>query len=89
MISTLYQAGAKEKALALANESFKSFTDELSYLFSLPGQFRRSGDVDDELQRNLFFMQKLQRSFQSFGEDELTKKVDASMQEYYKKYTGQ
>ncbi len=89
MLNTLYQAGAKEKAMALANESYKSYTDELAYLFSLPKQFRQSGDVDDQLQRNLFFLQKLQRSCQSFGEEDLTKKIDASMKEYYQKYSGQ
>jgi hypothetical protein len=89
MLTTMYQADAKDKAMALANESYKSYIDELAYLFSLPKQFQRSGDVDDQVQRNLFFLQKLQRSSQSFGEEELTKKIDSSMQEYYKKYSGQ
>jgi tetratricopeptide (TPR) repeat protein len=88
MINTLYQAGAKEKASKLAEESFKSYNDMIAYLLSLPKKFQKSGDVDDELQRNLFFMQKLQRICQSFKADVLEKKINGTMQEYFKRYSG-
>ncbi len=88
MINTLYQAGAKEKASKLAEESFKSYNDMIAYLLSLPKKLQKSGDVDDELQRNLFFMQKLQRICQAFKVDVLEKKINDTMQEYFKRYSG-
>jgi len=87
MINTLYQAGAKEKAKKLSEESFKSYSDMIAYLLSLPKKFQKSGDVDEELQRNLFFMQKLQRVCQAFKVDDLEKKINDTMQEYYKRYS--
>ena len=86
MINTLYQAGATEKARAKANEAFNSFEDMLGYLFSLSPRFRNSGDVNDEMQRNLFYLQKLERIASAAGDEETAKKAGDTLEEYYNRF---
>ncbi len=88
MITTLYQAEAKEKASAMAGDAFRTFDQSLSYLMGLPALFQRSGDVADEIQRNMFFMQKLERTCRSFGDEALSKQIGEAMQGYFLRYQG-
>jgi len=86
MINTLYQAGATEKAREKANEAYKSFEDMLSYLFSLAPRFRNSGDVNDEMQKNLFYLQKLERIASAAGDNETAEKAGNTLEEYYNRF---
>jgi tetratricopeptide (TPR) repeat protein len=86
MINTLYQAGATEKAREKANEAFNSFEDMLGYLFSLSPRFRNSGDVNDEMQKNLFYLQKLERIATAAGDEETAKKAGDTLEEYYNRF---
>jgi hypothetical protein len=86
MIETFYLTGAKEKATKIARDAFKSLDDMVAYMTSLPAQYQLSGDVTDEIQRDLFYLQKLQRTCNNHGDKELADKINSVMQEYYKKY---
>ena len=86
MIGTLYQAGATEKAKEKAKEAHDSYVDMLGYLFALNPRFRNSGDVSDEMQKNLFYLQKLQRLASAAGDTETAAMAESSLDTYYDKF---
>lgn len=88
MINTCYQAGAKEKAGALAEDAYKTFNEMLAYLTTLPSHFQRSGDVNEEIQKNMFYLQKLERTCKAFNDEERARKAGDTLQEYLKNVTG-
>jgi len=86
MVNTLYLAQATEKAHELAQKSLSSYTDMLGYLFALKPRFRNSGDVNDEMQRNLFYLQKLERIASTAGDEAMAEKAGATLEEYYSRF---
>ena len=86
MISTLYQAGAMEKAREKALEAHDTYVDMLSYLFSLNPRFLNSGDVSDEMQKSLFYLQKLERIALAGGDEETAEKAGSSLETYYNRF---
>ncbi len=83
MIETLYKAKATQKADQLAEESIRSYEDMLAYLFTLPPRLQVSGDVTDEMQKNLFYLQKLERIANAGGSTGTGEKARTIMEEYY------
>ena len=88
MINTLYEAGAIEKAREKAMDAHHAFTDMLGYLFSLNPRFRNSGDVNDEIQKNLFYLQKLERIARAAGDEDTADKAGGSLEEFYNRFLG-
>ncbi|OQB79829.1 MAG: hypothetical protein BWX87_01827 [Bacteroidetes bacterium ADurb.Bin123] len=89
MINTLYQSGATEDASAMAEEAYRSFEQMLAYLMSMPDHFLVSGDVNEEIQRNFFYLQKLERTCRASGDAELSARITKTIEEYLRKYPGQ
>jgi tetratricopeptide (TPR) repeat protein len=75
MAETYYRAGAKEKGEKILNTALNTFNDDLGYYASLGRKYYSAGDVNDEIQRSLFFLQKLERAARNGGNTELAKKV--------------
>lgn len=88
MINTFYKAGAKDKASKIADNAYKSFNQMLAYLINLSPQYRISGDVNEEIQRSLFYLQKLGAICKSYGDVAMADKSDKSLREYYSRYQG-
>jgi len=88
MINTFYKTGAMEKASRVADGAYKSFNDMLAYLLSLSPEFRMSGDVNEEIQRNLFYLQKLGNTCRSYGDKPLADKSEKTLADYLKRYQG-
>ncbi len=88
MLNTLYQTGATEKASARAAEAFRTFDEALGYLMGLPPAFQNSGDVADEIQRNLFFLQKLERTCRNHADEQNAGKLSEALQGYLLKFQG-
>ena len=88
MINTLYEAGAIEKAREKAMDAHHAFTDMLGYLFSMNPRFRNSGDVNDEIQKNLFYLQKLERIARAAGDEDTADKAGGSLEEFYNRFLG-
>jgi hypothetical protein len=86
MLSTLYLAKATEKADHLAETFLQSFDDMLAYLFALPPRFQVSGDVTDEMQKFLFYLQRLERVTSSAGSEEIAEKAGESLENYYNRF---
>ncbi len=89
MVATLYEAGAFDKANALAEACYQSYGDVLAYLFTFDRFHLNSYDVSDEIQRNLFYLQKLERISAVFANDEMAEKAGNTLEEYYNRYIGQ
>ena len=80
------QAGAKDKAIDLFETAYANFDDELSYYFSLKQEMLLSADISEEIQRNLFYLQKMERAMRAVGETELADKYGKSLQTYFDRY---
>ena len=89
MLQTLYQTGAKEDAGKFAEGAFKTFSEMLAYLMSQPTHFQISGDINEEIQRNIFYLQKLERTCTNFGDTTIATRVTGTLNEYIRKYQGQ
>jgi hypothetical protein len=81
-----YAAGAPEKARAAFEEAVATFDDELSYFFSLDRKFRQS--VNEEIQRNLFYLQRMERTARNNGDSELSAKIGETLQKHFESYNS-
>jgi hypothetical protein len=88
MLNTFYKSGAKEKASAIGEKAYQSFNSLVAYLMSLPAEYRVSGDVSEEIQRSLFYLQKLESTCASFGDKTLADKSGKAWREYLSRYQG-
>lgn len=86
VINTLYMAGAKEKAAQMTRSAFGMFNDELSYFFSLSPRQMNSQDVGEEMQRNLFFLQKMERTCRIHGDNALADEIGKAMQDHFGRF---
>jgi len=86
IINTLYMAGAKEKAAQMTRSAFGMFNDELSYFFSLNPRQMNSQDVGEEMQRNLFFLQKMERTCRMHGDNALADEIGKAMQDHFGRF---
>lgn len=89
MIATLYSAGARDKAARHTEEALRTFSANLSYLMSLPVSFQLTGDVNEEIQRNLFYIQRMERTSRAMNDNVTADKLVASLNEYISRYPGQ
>jgi len=81
-----YAAGAPEKARAAFEEAVATFDDELSYFLSLDRKFRQS--VNEEIQRNLFYLQRMERTARNHGDSELSAKIGETLQKHFESYNS-
>jgi hypothetical protein len=88
MINAFYKTGAKEKASKVAEAAYKSFNEMLAYLVSMPADYRISGDVNEEIQRTMFYLQKLGGICNSYSDTALAEKSQKTLQEYLSRYQG-
>lgn len=49
-------------------------------------RFTNSAAVNEEIQRNLFYMQRIERTARNFEETELQEKIEASMRKHFETY---
>jgi len=80
------RAGAKQKAIELFESAYTSFNDELNYYFSLRPDLLLTAGIGEEIQRNLFYLQKMERAVRGAGEKELAEKYGKTLQSYFDKY---
>ncbi len=85
LASSYFKAGANEKGTMLLEQAFGIFDNELDYFFALKPKFRLS--LSDEIQRNIFYMQIIERTARTHGQTELSQKVGKAMETYFSKFT--
>ena len=82
------KTGAVDKGLAVLEKSYSIFDDELSYFFSLQRKFVQTKSVNEEIQRDIFYLQIMERTARENGQIEFAQKVGQSMQDYFAKYSA-
>jgi len=80
LASSYYRAGAKEKGKAVMEQILEIYNDELGYYFSLKPKFIQTKSVNEEIQRNLFFIQRMERTVRSYGDTEFANVIGEAFQ---------
>jgi MFS family permease len=88
LADSYFKAGATEKGLNALSDAYSIFDDELSYFFSLKPKFIQTEGMNEEIQRDIFYLQIMERIARSNGQTEFAKKVADSMQAYFARYSG-
>ena len=88
LIENYYRAGAPEKGKKFLQDAFESFDDELNYFLSLNRKFLQAQSINEEIQRNLFFVQRLERIARDYGDTELSQKIGETMKKHFETYNA-
>lgn len=80
LAASYYDAGATEKGKELMQNAFNEFNDELDYFFSLKPKFINEQSVNEAIQRNMFYMQKIERTARNNGDTEFAQQVAETVQ---------
>ncbi len=86
LVENYYNAGAMEKGKAAVEKAFAVFDNELGYFFSMDPRFINDPSVNEEIQRTLFYMQKIERMARTNGDTELATKIGEAVQAHFEKY---
>ena len=80
-------AGAVDKGKEMIETAFSNYDEELGYFFSLDRKLLSTRSVREEIQRNLFYMQRMASTTTEKGLTELANKINTTMQEHFKRYS--
>ena len=86
LAETYMAAGASDKAMAIVETEYDIYNDELGYFLSLDAELRNTEDVNQEIQKALFYFQRMERMAQLNGDEELAQKINETFQLHYQKY---
>ncbi|PIF05169.1 MAG: hypothetical protein CSA36_08115 [Draconibacterium sp.] len=86
MAGSYFRAGATDKGLNILENAFNVYNDELDYFFSLKPKFLKSAGISEEIQRDMFYLQIIERAARTNGQTELAKKAGDAMETYFGKY---
>ncbi len=82
------KAGATEKGIQMLENAYTGFNDELNYYLALDTRYRLTQDVMEETQRDLFYLQTMERIAKSSGQTEFAKKVGETLQAHFRNYSN-
>jgi hypothetical protein len=80
-------AGAVDKGKEMIETAFSNYDEELGYFFNLDRKLLSTRSVREEIQRNLFYMQRMASTTTESGLTELANKINTTMQEHFKRYS--
>ena len=88
LVDSYYKAGAADKGRAVIEKAMNIYNNELDYFFSLQPKFLQTKDINETIQRDLFYLQRMQQIARSNGDTELAKKVTEITQAQFQKYSS-
>ena len=88
LAETYFAAGAAEKGKEMVETAFGIYNNELGYFLSLGPGIRNTQDVNEEIQRDMFYLQKMERMVRISGDTELSQKINETLQMYFEKYNA-
>jgi hypothetical protein len=88
LVESYYEAGANEKGKLLVEDAYAIFEDELSYFLSLNRKFLQTPGINEEIQRNLFYLQRLERMTRNYNDTELSQTIGESARKYIQMYNS-
>lgn len=86
MMESYFDAGAFDKGKTMAQKTFYACDDELGYIVSLDKAHIAAQDMIEEIQKDLYYMQKIELAVRSAGDEEFANTVSETLQEYYNMY---
>jgi hypothetical protein len=81
-------ADAPEKGREKVQEAFEVFNDELGYFLSLNRKFLQTQSINEEIQRTLFYLQRLERIARTHGDTELSREIGETMKRHFETYNA-
>ncbi|MDD4225445.1 MAG: DUF2723 domain-containing protein [Mariniphaga sp.] len=88
LMENYYRAGASEKGKIVLEDAYAMFEDELSYFLSLNRKFLHTPGINEEIQKNLFYLQQMQRIASTYGDSELSQKIEGSVRKHVEMYNS-
>jgi tetratricopeptide (TPR) repeat protein len=85
---TYLLAGAIDKARQMIERAFETYDEELGYFFALDKKLLASASVREEIQKNMFYMQRMASLTTENGITDLAEKINTTMQEHFQRYSG-
>ena len=86
LAASYVRAGATDKGIEMVETAYSNFDDELNYYFALDAKHLLSMGINEEIQRNLFYLQRLQQVARLAGDEDLNEKIGASLQSYFERF---
>lgn len=86
MSDTYFRAGQPEKAKQIITTMVGNYKEQLDYFFRLRGPLRRS--VDEDMQRDLYFLRELSQVATRNNQPELVKEVSGIFNSYLDRYSN-
>lgn len=83
-----YAAGAVEKGKQLFTEASNQLNDELGYFLSLNRKFVLTPEINEEIQRNLFYLQTMERTARNYNDAETADKIREAMERHFETYNA-
>ncbi|MDD4107219.1 MAG: DUF2723 domain-containing protein [Prolixibacteraceae bacterium] len=84
-----YKAGAEDKGKKILEEATAIFNEEMEYFISLDKKFRDTQVVNEEIQRNLFYLQRMERTARAGEDTELAQKIGDSVKLHISRLSGE
>jgi tetratricopeptide (TPR) repeat protein len=88
LAESYFNAGASEKGKEIVEKAFDIYNNELSYFLSLDNKFVQTPSINEEMQRNFYYMQKMERMVRLDGDVEMSKKIAETIQMHFDNYNS-
>ena len=82
MAENLLKIDEKGKATEMITKAFGYYDENLDYFLSLDSKFKSEQSVMEEIQRALFYLQRMERTCRAYGLDELSGQINESFRKY-------
>jgi hypothetical protein len=83
-----YAARVPEKGREKFDEIYNVFNDELGYYLSLNRKFILTPEINEEIQKNLFYLQTMERTARKYNDAEMAQKIGEAMQRHFETYNA-
>ena len=89
LIENVYKTNAVDKADQLIEFAYNNFKEELDFALSLDARMLNTRSIGEMFQRDMFFLQKLNRTCQNYSQNEgLKKQVNEGLMGYYQSFSS-
>jgi hypothetical protein len=82
---TYLKMNERGKGTDIITQAFNQYDQNLAYFLSLDRKLQLDASIQEEIQKGLFYLQKMERSCRVFGLNELGDKINAKFQGYLAK----
>ena len=89
LIDNVYMLKENEKADELVKAAYINFKEELEYALSLDSKMMNTRSIGELFQRDMFFLQRLDKTCQRFSSnEELKQEINSSLEGFFKSFSS-